>query len=141
MKILYFDCFSGVSGDMMLGALLDLGIDKELFKKELSKLNLDGYRITIEKKLQMGISGTDVTVLLDEDCDKHEHHHKHDHDHDHHEHNHGHHHDHGHSHENEDLHHHAERNIEDIYSIIDASQLKTSVKDFSKKVFLEIAEA
>lgn len=138
MKILYFDCFSGVSGDMMLGALLDLGIDKELFKKELSKLNLDGYRITIEKKLQMGISGTDVTVLLDEECEhEHEHHHKHDHDHDHHEHNH-----HDHSHESEDLHHHhTERNVEDIYAIIDASQLKASVKDFSKKVFLEIAEA
>ena len=44
MKILYFDCFSGISGDMTLGALLDLGIDKDLFLKELSKLNLQVMR-------------------------------------------------------------------------------------------------
>ena len=51
MRALYFDCFSGVSGDMMLGALLDLGIDERRFLDELSKLNLSGYDIVIEKKV------------------------------------------------------------------------------------------
>ena len=49
MRVLYFDCFSGVSGDMMLGALLDLGIDQNKFLDELNKLNLPGYDIIIEK--------------------------------------------------------------------------------------------
>ncbi len=44
MKILYFDCFSGISGDMAIGALLDLGVDRERFLRELSRLELDGYR-------------------------------------------------------------------------------------------------
>ena len=42
-KILYFDCSSGISGDMTLGALLDLGLDRELFLEELKNLHLDGY--------------------------------------------------------------------------------------------------
>jgi uncharacterized protein (DUF111 family) len=55
MKVLYFDCFSGISGDMTIGALLDLGIDHEAFKSELRKINLDGYEIVIEKKAKSGI--------------------------------------------------------------------------------------
>ncbi len=50
MKVLYFDCFSGISGDMTLGALLELGIDKETFKSELDKLNLGGYNMVISKQ-------------------------------------------------------------------------------------------
>ena len=55
MRALYFDCFSGVSGDMMLGALLDLGIDEKKFIEELNKLNLSGYKIVIEKKVKDSI--------------------------------------------------------------------------------------
>ncbi|MDF9407669.1 nickel pincer cofactor biosynthesis protein LarC [Pelotomaculum isophthalicicum JI] len=62
MKVLYFDCFSGISGDMTLGALIDLGIDVKLFKDELQKLNLTGYEITIQKKVKHGIAGTDVEI-------------------------------------------------------------------------------
>ncbi len=58
MRVLYFDCFSGISGDMVLGALLDLGIDHERFKTELEKLNLNEYTIDIEKCLKSGIAGT-----------------------------------------------------------------------------------
>jgi uncharacterized protein (DUF111 family) len=50
MKALYFDCFAGISGDMTLGALIDLGIDKNVFINELKKLNLGGYDIVIEKR-------------------------------------------------------------------------------------------
>jgi len=67
MKILYFDCFSGISGDMTIGALLDLGIDTEKFKNELAKLNLDGYDIEISKVVKSGITGTDFKVILHDD--------------------------------------------------------------------------
>jgi uncharacterized protein (DUF111 family) len=45
MKTLYFDCFSGISGDMIIGALLDLGLDFNYLKREIGKLNLNGYQI------------------------------------------------------------------------------------------------
>ncbi len=104
MKILYFDCFSGISGDMAIGALLDLGIDRELFLKELSGLDLKGYRIEINTKTMNGIRGTDVNVVLTDeeggrgqDCMyDHEHGHRHDHSHEY-DHGHDHSHDHGHN--------------------------------------------
>lgn len=71
MKILYFDCFSGISGDMTMGALLDLDIDREAFLMELSKLGLDGYKIEIQTKTVNGIRGTDVNVVLTKE-DEHE---------------------------------------------------------------------
>lgn len=73
MKILYFDCFSGISGDMTLGALLDLGIDKNEFLQKLSMLNLDGYEIEITKKEKMGIFGTDVSIKITQDSCHHRH--------------------------------------------------------------------
>ncbi|HOM03339.1 MAG TPA: nickel pincer cofactor biosynthesis protein LarC [Acetivibrio sp.] len=112
MRILYFDCFSGASGDMILGALLDLGIDVELFKRELLGLNLDGFDIAIEKKIINSIAVTDVNVIVKEE---HNHHTGH--------------------------HHHCERNLADIEKIIDNSSLKEGVKSLSKKIFGEIARA
>lgn len=76
MRILYFDCFSGISGDMTIGALLDLGIDKEIFLRELSKLDLDGFEIEIQSKTVRGIRGTDVNVVLSSVA-KHDHGHSH----------------------------------------------------------------
>ncbi|MDR1440361.1 MAG: DUF111 family protein, partial [Clostridiales bacterium] len=64
MKILYFDCFSGISGDMALGALLDLGIDCDAFIGELAKLHIHGFDIDIKKANKHSITGTDVTVIL-----------------------------------------------------------------------------
>lgn len=58
MKTLYFDCFSGISGDMVLGAFLDLGVEESYLNQELEKLHLDHYRIFGEKTKKMGISGT-----------------------------------------------------------------------------------
>lgn len=115
MRVLYFDCFSGISGDMTLGALIDLGIDVELFRRELNKLGLTGYKISFQKKTQFGISGTDVDVILDAPDQAET----------------------GHTH----WHAHHSRNLKDIELLINASLLNERVKSFSVKVFREIAGA
>jgi pyridinium-3,5-bisthiocarboxylic acid mononucleotide nickel chelatase len=64
MKILYYDCFSGISGDMNLVAMLDLGIDPAFLINELKKLNLRGWELEFTKDQRHGIRGTMVTVKL-----------------------------------------------------------------------------
>ena len=154
-RILYFDCFSGISGDMTIGALLDLGIDQDLFLAELNKIHLDEFEIEIKRGLKKGISGTDFTVHLTHQEHSHEEHtheehtHEHENDHNHHEHTHEHHHEHSHEHEHTHEHYHTEkphdhahtRNLSDIYKIIDSSDLSEYVKTASKKIFLIVAEA
>ena len=49
MKILYYDCFSGISGDMNLGAMIDLGVNKDFLLQELKKLNLEGWALSVDK--------------------------------------------------------------------------------------------
>ncbi len=110
-KILYFDCLSGISGDMAIGALLDLGVDRDKFTGELNKLNLSGYTLSLEKGKKNGITGVDVKVLLDQ-LENH------------------------HQHEN---HHH--RNLQAIEDLIEGSELNESVKTLSKKIFREVAVA
>ena len=70
MKVLYFDCSSGISGNMTLGALSELIDDPHYLVNELKKLNVDGYHIHISKEKKNGITGTYVDVHLE-----HEHHH------------------------------------------------------------------
>jgi pyridinium-3,5-bisthiocarboxylic acid mononucleotide nickel chelatase len=68
MRIAYFDCFSGISGDMILGALLHAGVDAEAWQAELAKLNVPGYELKICTAVKEGISAVDVdVVLLEED--------------------------------------------------------------------------
>ncbi|HNY57161.1 MAG TPA: DUF111 family protein, partial [Bacteroidales bacterium] len=130
MKILYYDCFSGISGDMNLGALLDLGVSSEILTDGLKKLNTGGWRLDIRRDQRHGITGTKVTVITDHDdyehpygndhkqCHDSQHDHEHSHEQHHHnhlehEHNNGqcheshqdHGHDHGHHHDN--LHDHG----------------------------------
>lgn len=73
MKTLYFDAFSGVSGDMILGALVDAGVPLEEIKKGLSLLNLKGYRISAEEVKRNGLKGTKVNVDIDEEEKPHRH--------------------------------------------------------------------
>src|SRR6478752_2321139 len=79
-KELYFDCFSGIAGDMTLGALLDLGVPEEAVRGELEKLPVEHYRLTRERVRRGALVGTKIHVLIDE----HDDHHHHDHDEHHH---------------------------------------------------------
>lgn len=123
-NIFYFDINSGISGDMTIGALLDLGIDQEKFKKELAKLNLDEYSLEINRQKKNGITGTDFKVILNKNgcnCDGHSH-----------KHNHGHKGNHSHSHN---------RNFEDVKRLINNSSLNDSVKELSIDIFEKVARA
>jgi uncharacterized protein (TIGR00299 family) protein len=73
MKIISYDCFSGISGDMNLGAMIDLGVDKTFLVDELNKLNLKGWELIVQKDQRHGITGTKVTVKQT----RHEHAHRH----------------------------------------------------------------
>lgn len=66
MKIAYFDCFSGVSGDMILGALIDAGLELRELEAELDKLKLSGYKLSAEKVIRAGISGTKFSMEITE---------------------------------------------------------------------------
>lgn len=66
MKIAYFHCLAGISGDMTLGALVDAGLDWEQLRSDLAGLSLTGYRLQREKVIKHGISGTKVRVLTEE---------------------------------------------------------------------------
>lgn len=118
MKILYYDCFAGISGDMNLAAMIDLGVNADYLRKELSKLGLDDeFELKISKDARKGITGTLVDVVL-----KNQHHH--DHDHHHGEHSHAHH-----------------RNLADIESIINSSSLDDGIKETACGIFRRVAEA
>lgn len=74
MRILYYDCFAGISGDMNLGAMIDLGVDAGYLEKELQKLNIEGFHLKISKELRRGISGTMAEVIVENpDNEKHRH--------------------------------------------------------------------
>jgi uncharacterized protein (TIGR00299 family) protein len=73
-KILYYDCFAGISGDMNLGALVDLGVDPEYLEKELGLLNIEGFFLEVKRDMRKGISGIKVTVVIEnQENEKHRH--------------------------------------------------------------------
>ncbi|MDR0389182.1 MAG: LarC family nickel insertion protein, partial [Spirochaetaceae bacterium] len=125
MNTLHFDCFAGISGDMALGAFVDLGVDPHELEKELGALGLSGWRLDFVRDERNGITGTRAIVTLSDEHGHHDHHdhehdghnghghHDHDHEHEHdghHDHSHGHHdhehHDHSHGHHDHDHEHH-----------------------------------
>jgi uncharacterized protein (TIGR00299 family) protein len=72
MQIAYFDCFAGASGDMILGALMDAGLELDQLKAELVKLHLTHYDLQMKKVVKKGIGGCQALVVVDKD-----HHHQH----------------------------------------------------------------
>ncbi len=65
MKIVYFDCFSGISGNMILGALIHLGVPKELIEDSLGNLSLEAFRLEVGTAERMGIHGLHVEVVVE----------------------------------------------------------------------------
>lgn len=129
-RILYFDCFAGISGDMTIGALIDLGLDPSVVCDEIAKLGVRGYEIEIKRVNRFSISGTDVKVTLSGEADCIHDHGGHDHDHGH---------DHGHDHSHH--HHDKERSLADVSHIIRSSSISERAKDLSVAIFTEIAKA
>lgn len=117
MNILYYDCFAGISGDMNLAAMIDLGVPPEVLTRELSKLQLNGYSIDVQKAIKKGISGTSVHVKIEHDHSNEGHKHDHSHGHGHH------------------------RTFKNIKKLILESALSDKVKDLSIEIFNKIAVA
>lgn len=121
MKSLYLECYSGISGDMTVGALLDLGADQEVLGKVLASLPVHGFQTEITRVKKSALDACDFLVKLDAEHENHDHDmdylygHSHEHDHTH-EDGHGdaHMHDHHHSHDHED-HHNADADHSHIY--------------------------
>ena len=152
MKTLYFDCFSGLSGDMTIGALLDAGGEFSHLEKELKKLHIDEeYTLKTKKTNKNGITATKFDVILTHDEAGHNqstseavestHTHEHDghsHPHSHEDHSHdGHTHHYHHEHE----HDHHDRSYRDIVKLIEESELTEKVKDMSLRIFKKIGVA
>ena len=72
MNKLYLECYSGISGDMTVGALLDLGADKKVLEYALNSLSIDGFKIKISRVLKSGLDVCDFDVILDKDNHDHD---------------------------------------------------------------------
>ena len=167
-SILYLECNSGISGDMTVAALLDLGADRQILLDALSSLPLTGYSIEIKDVYKSGIRACDFNVILDHDNHDHDMDYLHGHAHnmtDEHDHTHSHNlsdeheqihrHDHSmtvgdvHGHDTDESqhiqhihhHHHDARNLNDITKIIQVGQLSSGAKDLALKIFQILAEA
>lgn len=118
MKILYFDCISGISGDMVIGALIDAGGDIVHLENELKKLKIeDEYELKFTKVIKNGIASTKFDVLLTEDHSHHHHHHAH------------------------DDHHHDHRSYKHIVEMIQAAQFSERAEKIALQIFEKIGVA
>ena len=156
-QTLYLECYSGISGDMTVAALLDLGADESVLLDGLQSLNVEGYQIKIGRRAKNSIDACDFDVILTQQ-ENHVHNQEHEHatDH-HHEHIHvDHQHDKSHNikqrhhsspalakstHPHLVLGHHEHRNLIEINNIIDNSSITDRAKQLAKHIFLIIAEA
>ena len=119
-RVVYFDCASGASGDMLLGALVDLGLPLDALRAELAKVPLGGYRLEATRVHRSGLQATKVDVVIEGD------------------HGHGHHHHHEHS----DGHAHGEhRGLAQILDLLSRSALAAEVRDRAALLFRRLADA
>ena len=149
MKSLYLECNAGISGDMLVAALLDLGADKEALDKALQSIPAKGFEYKISRVSKAGVNCCDFDVILDEEHANHDHDmaflhgnddavvHSHEHEH---------HHDHDHEHEHshvphEHHHHHEHRGLQEVIAIIDATDMSAAAKELALKIFDIIADA
>ncbi len=121
MRTLYFDCFSGIAGDMTIGALLDLGLDLEYLQAELGKLPVEGYKLKASRVVRANLSAMKFDVIMEGSRDHHHHDHEHSHDGL----------DHGHS--------HFHRKAADILAMIRDSSLNANTKRIASNIFTKLA--
>ncbi len=130
-RTLYLDCFAGLSGDMFLGALLDCGLDFELLKSELAKLNVPGYELSLTRVDRSGIAAAKFDVHLlatpgEAESLPHTHTHPHEHTH---------------AHAGGAVEHSHQRALSDIKRLLAASGLSTTVKARATQIFQRLGEA
>ena len=151
-KTLYLECESGISGDMTVAALLDLGADQQVLKRALASLPVQGFDIRISRVKKSGLDACDFDVVLDKEHENHDHDMEYLHGHTH-AHNHGTEHMHGHDvhnhdaeyihehHGADDMHEHEHRSFADILQIIESSSLTERAKKTSADIFSVLADA
>ena len=150
-KTLYLECYSGISGDMTVGALLDLGADKAVLDRVLQSLPVSGFQIKTGKVVKSGIAACDFDVMLDKDHENHDHDMKYLHGHNEntageseihiHEHGIA---DHACAHETESVHchhHHEHRGVKEIAHIIEHSAMTDNAKKIALRIFEILAKA
>lgn len=114
-KTLYLECYSGISGDMTVAALLDLGASEEVLRDTLKSLHVDGYELRIGRVNKCGVDACDFDVILKEEH-KESHHHHHEHS-------------------------HVHRTYRDIEALLDGAHLKPGVLSRAKRIFEVVARA
>ncbi len=127
MKSLYFECNSGISGDMAVAAMIDLGADREALRKTLETIPVDGFQIKISRVQKSGIDCNDFDVVLDASHENHdhdmeflfgkEHHHR------------------------EHSHHHEHRGLPEIREIIQKTDMSENARSLAGRIFEIIARA
>ncbi|WP_308693533.1 nickel pincer cofactor biosynthesis protein LarC [uncultured Treponema sp.] len=162
MSDLYLECNYGISGDMVVAALLDAGADRAALEKALASIPAKGFKTEIKRVEKNGVSCLDFNVILDSEHENHDHdmnylfgheHAEHNHDgfhngenhgycHEHCEHSHEHHHgEHGGQVHYEQVHHHEHRNLHDVLEIIDNTEMTENARKLAHKIFEIIAKA
>lgn len=124
MSKLYLECYSGISGDMFVASMLDLGASQKVLEEVLASLPLEGYKTEITRVKKSGLDVCDFNVVLEHDNHDHdmdylygEHHHEHHH------------------------HHHEHRHLHDILHIIDHGKMTDGARELAKKIFTILGEA
>ena len=150
---LYLECNTGISGDMSVAALLDLGADRDVLMKVLNSIPAKGFEVKISRVKKAGIDCCDFAVLLDKNHENHDHdmeylygktencgcNHEHTHQEGHHEHAHS--HDGEHEHTHSHTHHHEHRGMKEIREILSSCVMTERARALALKIFEVLARA